>query len=101
MIRIDTVFYIFDRLIITLFYKKEIFSENPFYPSHLCSKEREAEYLNSQFRLCYIYDMFNFENKEFTITGYTAINNDIKKIISCGFKYIMVSNSIFQLNLAQ
>lgn len=55
-------------------------------------KERKAEYLNSQFRLCYIYDMFNFENKEFTITGYTAINNDIKKIISCGFKYIMVSN---------
>jgi hypothetical protein len=37
MIRIDTGFYIFDRLIITLFYKKEICSENPFDPSHLCS----------------------------------------------------------------
>ena len=37
MIRIDTVFYIFDRQIITLFYKKEYSVKNPFYPSHLCS----------------------------------------------------------------
>lgn len=54
--------------------------------------ETEASYLNSEFAGCYIYDMFNFENREFTLEGYDAIVGDIDKIIDCGFKYILVSN---------
>lgn len=54
--------------------------------------QEESEKLSKKYHLCYLYDMFHFENREFTIEGYEEINSDIKNIISSGFKYILVSN---------
>ncbi len=44
------------------------------------------------FKLCYTYEMFDFENKEFTIEGYKSIISDIQQVVEDGFDYIMVSN---------
>lgn len=54
--------------------------------------ETIASEINSEYECCYIYDMSNFENKEFTVEGYDEINSDLSKIIEAGFKYILVSN---------
>ncbi|UTR16385.1 hypothetical protein MM221_07515 [Salipaludibacillus sp. LMS25] len=48
--------------------------------------------INKGLKFCYVYDMFHFENREFTIEGYKTIRNDIDKIIKSGFSYILVSN---------
>lgn len=54
--------------------------------------ESEMMDFKDKYNFCYVYDMFNMENKEFTVEGYKSINQDIKKAINMGFKYIMVSN---------
>ncbi|MEG0332521.1 MAG: hypothetical protein RR637_09030 [Clostridium sp.] len=59
--------------------------------SNSITYDRASE-LNKSIDLCYVYDMFHFENMEFTVEGFSEINKDIQSIINCGFKYIMVSN---------
>jgi len=44
------------------------------------------------FKLCYSYEMLDFENREFTINGYKKIKSDIERVIFSGFDYICVSN---------
>ena len=46
----------------------------------------------SGFNICYVYDVFDFENREFTVDGYKALNHDINRIIKDGFTHILVSN---------
>lgn len=54
---------------------------------------KDIKFLKHQgFKLCYSYEMFDFENREFTIRGYRKIRFDIDTIISSGFDYICVSN---------
>ncbi len=47
---------------------------------------------NKGINAAYVYDMFDFENKEFTIQGYNSIRKDINEIIEMGFAYIIASN---------
>jgi hypothetical protein len=47
---------------------------------------------NKGIRTAYVYDMFDFENKEFTVQGYQNIRKDIDNIVEMGFKFIIVSN---------
>lgn len=52
----------------------------------------EARSISGRYQLCYAYDMFHFENREFTVEGYKEICTDIQTMIDTGFKYILVSN---------
>lgn len=45
------------------------------------------------FDVCYVYDMLDFENREFTIKGFVAINADIKRAIEAGYTHILVANA--------
>lgn len=54
---------------------------------------KDIKFLKQQgFKLCYSYEVFDFENREFTINGYKKIRSDVDRIISSGFDYICVSN---------
>ncbi len=71
------------------------FQENCFlfHETRKCAiSQEEAGNLSNKYPLCYLYDMFHFENREFTVEGYEEINSDIQNMIDCGFKYILVSN---------
>ncbi len=43
--------------------------------------------------VCYVYDVLDFENREFTPEGFAAINSDIGRAVGLGFTHIMVSNA--------
>lgn len=64
-----------------------------FHETRKCTiTQEEAKNLSKKYQLCYLYDMFHFENREFTVEGFQEINSDIQNIINSGFKYILVSN---------
>lgn len=44
------------------------------------------------FDVCYVYDMLDLENREFTEDGFLAICSDIERAIAWGYSHIMVSN---------
>ncbi len=60
--------------------------------NQLLSIDKIPSIKEAGFKLCYVYDMFDFENREFSIQGFKIINKDIKQIIDIGYDYILVSN---------
>jgi hypothetical protein len=54
----------------------------------------DVSYLRSLgFKVCYVYDMLDLENREFTKSGFLSINEDIKNAIKSGFTHILLSNA--------
>jgi hypothetical protein len=45
------------------------------------------------FDVCYVYDMLDLENREFTEAGFLSIDRDIKNIIRSGFTHILLANA--------
>lgn len=45
------------------------------------------------FKVCYVYDMLDLENREFTESGFLSINEDIRNAIESGFTHILLSNA--------
>jgi len=43
--------------------------------------------------VCYVYDMIDLENREFTREGFRAVNADLTRAISQGFTHILLSNA--------
>lgn len=56
-------------------------------------RERVTKLERQGYELCYVYDVLDLENFEFTIEGYKAIRKDLDSIIKLGFSQIMLSNS--------
>lgn len=55
-------------------------------------KENVFSLRESGFDVCYSYDMFDFENKEFTLDGYREICADIERAVNIGFTHILLAN---------
>ncbi|MDD3183319.1 MAG: hypothetical protein PHD48_11035 [Alphaproteobacteria bacterium] len=43
--------------------------------------------------VCYVYDMIDLENREFTREGFQAINADLARAVSSGFTHILLANA--------
>lgn len=43
--------------------------------------------------VCYVYDMLDLENREFTREGFNAVNADLGRAVSAGFTHVLLSNA--------
>ena len=61
--------------------------------SNAMSQQEVNQLRGFGFKMCYVYDQLDLENREFTEEGFLSIRNDIRHIIKAGFTHILLSNA--------